>query len=1023
MTWAAGHKLMGRYCIDCHDADLAKGDLDLEKLTKATVLHDYKLWENLLRMLREQKMPPKKKKKQPSDREREMLIAWITQTLDQAAKEHAGDPGTVTMRRLNNAEFDYTIRDLTGLDFGLAKQFPGDAGGGEGFSNTGDVLFMSPEHLEKYLAAIRRLVNHATIMPGSGIRFRRNEVGLRGPETIKSEVEQPLRVWYFKAAAPIIPSRNEQLREADYCLACWKYKHREILGNTTLEKLAKENKLDPDFLQNWWTFLNNDQPASRFLDLTRHPWRELPPPDAKNPQKIPDAVLKGVKSIQNQRQAWYRGNVQRRQQDVNGEKPYPAKIQLKGQRLVHLVVTETGDGNKGDYMVWSKIKFKAKGKWHDAIDWLRARKKNLETEIGNQGKQDSASSTDPQLSTIDSVLSLCGKHVTGRKIGPKSIGVQSPSVITFPVPEGTTEFHGTGNQDLGAPDAEWGTMQFVALAGRRPDPVPSFIPGNLTIWKRAGPGKNAFWKHFAPVRSMFQDTHDRRLLEVQSNFNRRWPSRAVYYLSKKQLLARLPKEKQESLNTLQSDWDLMGMIEQGDLNWYRNKIGLKASWGKEARKYESLKEDEKKHLQKLRDRKKKRHEEWDALNIEHVQTFARRAWRRPLTGEENETLSRQYHAFRSEGHDREPAGRLVLQRILASPHFLYRAEKAAEPGGEHAVSPTELAARLSYFLWSSMPDEELLKAAASGALLKEEELLRQTTRMLSDKRVSGLAMEFFGQWLEFKGFENHTGIDRKKFPEFTSELQRDMLKETKTFVTQLIRQDLSVLDLLHGDYSYLNERLGWHYGIPELHGEKFVKTKVAQFHRGGLIGMGSILTRTSFPLRTSPVVRGNWLLTSVLGTPTQSPPDDVPPLPEGEAVAKEQTLRERLEEHRRDPKCAACHDHMDPLGFALENFDPLGRWREKDAYGRPIDNSAVIKNGPTFKGVEGLRGYLKSQEKEFLKQFCTKLVGFALGRSVMVSDRDLISAMMTSLRKNDYKVSAGIREVVLSRQFRNRKNP
>jgi hypothetical protein len=1024
VTWEAGHKLMGRYCMDCHDADLSKGDLNLEKLTKATILHDYKLWENVLRMLREQKMPPKKKKKQPSDHERDMLIAWVTQTLDQAATEHAGDPGTVTIRRLNNAEFDYTVRDLTGIDFGLAKQFPGDAGGGEGFSNTGDVLFMSPEHLEKYLTAIRKLVNHAKIMPGTGVQFFRNEVGLRGPETIKSEVEQPLRVWYFKAAAPIIPSKNEQLREAEYCLACWKYKHREIIGDTSLEKLAKEHKLNPDFLQNWWKFLTEDEPKSRYLDLTRHPWRALPPPSKDKPKEIPEAVSKGVKAIQVQRQAWYRNNVQRRQQDVNGEKPYLIKEHLKGQRQVHLIVTDTGDGNKGDYMVWSKIKFKTKGKWHDAIDWLRAEQKKFQkSDADNQQESpQAASSINHQPSTINHILSLFGKHVIDRKIDPKSIGVQAPSVITFPVPEGTTEFHATGNQDLKAPLPQWGTMQFVVLPGKKPDPIPAYIPGNLAIWMRTGPGKDDYWKHFGPVRSMFQDTHDRRLLEVQSNFNRRWPSRAVYYLSKEQLLKRLPDEKNGTLKRLQSDWDHMGMIENGDYNWYRRHIGLIAGWGKEPKKYEDLPEDQRKHLENLKDKMNKRQAGWDTKNIEHLQSFARRVWRRPLTDAEKKTLNDQYYAFKKEGHDREPAGRLVMQRILASPYFLYRSEIAGQPAGEHPVSAIELANRLSYFLWSSTPDDDLLNAAESGALLKEDELLKQTKRMLADKRVSGLAMEFFGQWLEFKGFENFTGIDTKRFPKFIPELRKAMLDETRIFVTQMIRQDLPVLDLLHADYSYLNERLGWHYGVPELHGEKFVRTKVSPFHRGGLLGMGSILARTSFPLRTSPVVRGHWLLKSVLGTPTPPPPDDVPPLPEEEAVAKTQTVRERLQAHRDKPQCAACHDRIDPLGFALENFDPLGRWRTKDSHGLPIDNSAVIRNSPTFKGLEGLRGYLKSQEEAFLKQFCTKLVGFALGRSVMVSDRDLINAMMTSLRKHEFKVSAAVREVVLSRQFRNRKN-
>jgi hypothetical protein len=356
---------------------------------------------------------------------------------------------------------------------------------------------------------------------------------------------------------------------------------------------------------------------------------------------------------------------------------------------------------------------------------------------------------------------------------------------------------------------------------------------------------------------------------------------------------------------------------------------------------------------------------------------------------------------------------------LVSPRFLFKLEDADQPG-ERRLTAWELATRLSYFIWASAPDETLRATAADGSLLQPEVLARETKRLLRDPRASALAEEFAGQWLKFNGFVKSANIDPNKFPEFTPELRRDMYRETIEFFTHLIREDRPVREIVGADYTFLNERLARFYGIPDVKGNDFRKVAVAEYRRGGLLGMGCLLVKTSYPHRTSPVLRGNWLLTAVLGTPTPPPPNGVPKL--DDSVSKATTLRTRLEAHRADKVCAACHDKIDPLGFALEGFDPIGRARQTDEAGLGIDDSGQWKNGPAFRGIDGLRNFLVSHDAEFTTNFSRKLIGYALGRSLLPTDKPLIETMCAELTKSDDRFSAAVLALAESRQFQNRRN-
>ena len=411
--------------------------------------------------------------------------------------------------------------------------------------------------------------------------------------------------------------------------------------------------------------------------------------------------------------------------------------------------------------------------------------------------------------------------------------------------------------------------------------------------------------------------------------------------------------------------------------------------------------------------------EWDEAVKRHLADFTTRAWRRPLAPEETAQITKLYDDARSRELDRESAGREVLVRVLVSPKFLFKLEDAAQPG-ERPLTVWELATRLSYFIWASAPDAALRAAAADGSLLKPEVLTRETKRLLRDPRANALAEEFAGQWLKFSGFEKNVNIDANKFPEFTPELKRDMARETAEFFAYLIREDRPVREIVGADYTFLNDRLATFYQIPGVQGGEFRKVNVEQFQRGGVLGMGSVLSKTSYPHRTSPVLRGNWLLVSVLGLPTPPPPNDVPKL--DDSVTKATTLRARLEAHRLDKACASCHDKIDPLGFALEGFDAIGRVRKTDEAGLAIDDSGQMKNSEPFRGIEGLRKFLGTHDTAITNNFCRKLIGYALGRSLLPTDKPLAETMRTELAKNDGRISAAVLAVVQSRQFLNRRN-
>ncbi len=405
--------------------------------------------------------------------------------------------------------------------------------------------------------------------------------------------------------------------------------------------------------------------------------------------------------------------------------------------------------------------------------------------------------------------------------------------------------------------------------------------------------------------------------------------------------------------------------------------------------------------------------------LEALVEFAARAYRRPLTTAESTELRQLYRRLRDQELPHEEAWRFTLARVFVSPAFLYRLEQAA-PGKEQGpVSDWELASRLSYFLWSSTPDARLLKAAASGRLRDPEVLAAEARRMLDDARVRRLASEFACQWLHIYEFDTLDEKSESHFPSF-AELRGDMYEEAIRFFTDLFQSDASVLSIFNADHALVNESLAKHYDIPGVSGSEWRRVDgVGKYGRGGILGLSAILAKQSGASRTSPTLRGNWVSEVLLGEKLPRPPKDVPRLPEDETATEGLTVRQLVEKHSSDARCAKCHVRIDPMGFALEGFDPIGRRREKDLANRPIEVRAKLADGTQFEGLEGLRDYLLNARRDaVLRQFCRKLLGYALGRSVRLSDEPLLKEMQQRLEKHEYRFSIAVDTIVRSRQFR-----
>jgi len=402
-----------------------------------------------------------------------------------------------------------------------------------------------------------------------------------------------------------------------------------------------------------------------------------------------------------------------------------------------------------------------------------------------------------------------------------------------------------------------------------------------------------------------------------------------------------------------------------------------------------------------------------------VMQFARRAFRRPVEANEIERLLSMFDRAQARGDSFEASIRLALKAVLISPHFLFLVEPEPEKEGVYRLGHYPLASRISFFLWASLPDDELLSLAEAGKLHDKDVLKQQVRRMLRDPRAKAMGESFAIQWLGLEPLGTTVKPDAKKFPQYDAALERAMREEAVYLFHDIVSGDRSLITLLDADYTFMNERLAAHYGAADVKGEAMRRVQLTDRNRGGVLGLAGVHTVTSFPLRTSPVLRGKWVLEEILGSKVPPPPPDVPSLPADDEKHAGLSFRQQLELHRKNPECASCHQRMDPLGFGLENFDAIGRWRTELA-GQKIDSSGVLPSGEKFASPAELKAVLLNKKDEVIRNLSRKMLGYALGRSLNKFDQCVVDDAMKALKMNDYKAGVLVETIVLSYPFQYR---
>ena len=977
---------IGTYCLECHNKEKAKGDFDLSLYTSSQVVAgDAQKWANVVERLQAGDMPPKKAKQHPTPVQSKLVTAWIQELLSYEAQKNAGDPGLVLARRLSNAEYDRTIRDLTGVDLRPTKEFPVDPANQAGFDNTGESLTMSPALLKKYLDAAREVSQHA-VLNLDGIAFASH------PMMVHTDRDKygTLRIVDFYLRQPT--------DFADYFAAAWRYQNRAALGQSraTLSDIAADAKVSPKYLATVWNALAAKEEVGPIYKLQQQ-WRALP--IAKRGAPVPD-VRKACETM--------RDFVVTLREKIRPEVP-------------NLSIPEANPSAQA-LVLWKDRQQAANRRKYDtkSFQW-----DGVVKQVIHKGDE------------VDSYNEI---KLQAKKLAPD----ENLAVPTEPAQRARYEAAFARLASI-FPDAF-----YVKERGRTfVDPEEEKANGNVGRLLSAGlHNQTGYFRDDGPLYDMILDEKGQKEIDrlwdefdMIASVPQRMHQSTVYF------------ERTDSSFLSGAEFDFARAEDKDCTSEEKVKKLAELYYAKAKRLGASpiALAAVKEHFERVWaeiSRIEKLERDAEPKHLEALLQFAQKAYRRPLVASERGALLDFYKTSRErDGLSHDDAIRDCLASVLMSPNFCYRVD-LAEAAGKGQVSPAisvshsskrrfalpntavplsdyALASRLSYFLWSSAPDEALLAHAAAGDLHRPEVMVAQARRMMKDDRIRALAIEFGGHWLDFRRFEEHNAVDRGRFPIFTDALRQAMFEEPVHFIQDVVQQNRPVLDFLYADYTFVNPLLAKHYGltIPTMPSNDWVRVdKVGRVERGGLLPMSVFLTANSPGLRTSPVKRGNWIVKRVLGERIPPPPAAVPELPADEAKMGELSLRETLARHRADPNCAACHQRFDSLGLVFESFGPIGELRSKDLGGRPIDATAVFPGGSEGNGLSGLRAYIKAhRQDDFLDNLSRKLLSYGLGRSLILSDDSTVHSMHANLAASGQRFDSLVETIVTSPQFLNRR--
>ncbi|HYW48239.1 MAG TPA: DUF1592 domain-containing protein [Bryobacteraceae bacterium] len=962
-----------RYCAGCHSGNTPAAQFDLKAYsTMDTVVRDYPRWALVLEKLTAKEMPPAPMPQPPAEG-RQQVIDWIKALRLNVARTNAGDPGLVMARRLSSAEYNYTIRDLTGVDIRPAREFPVDPANTAGFDNSGESLSMSPALLNKYLQAAREVGDDIVLTPG-GFDF--------APHPMLVETDRDKY-----AIKRILDFYQRQPTDyADYFEAAWRYKNRRALGKpgATLAGVAAEAKVSPKYLPMIWQILEEPQEKAKQeagpIAKLQAMWRGLPAPGANR------ADLVRAKCVE--------------------MRDFVVRIRNHTAMQFAAPVVRGLPAGSQPLMNWKYRQF-------------------------NSHRRD----FDPAALRNDTDAAPVVPPI------PRYPGLHQEAAPRWAA---LTAKARAGDPDLVVPAAERSRYEaaFARFTSVFPDtfyvtergryfPDDSDDKGRLLS---AGyHNVMGYWRDDTPLMELILDERGQKELNrlwdefdfIGDHTARTWDQ---YYFNQSGEVdgrgaesgrARPPDKAVNDPSVIFGLRDAYLAKAQAS----NNPVAMEA-----IRVHFQWENDTMRAVERMRVEAEPRH-------LDALLKFAERAYRRPLTQAEREDTLAYYRTLREKGGlTHEEAIRDSVVSVLMSPDFCYRIDLLDARADQGAVSAAAarplsgyaLASRLSYFLWSSMPDQELLAHAAAGDLQKTDVLIAQARRMLKDEKARGLVTEFAGNWLDFRRFEQHNAVDRERFPSFNNDLREAMFEEPIRFIEDVIHNGRPVLDMLYGNYTFVNAVLAQHYGMPEIAGDEdhWVRIDDArQFGRGGLLPMAVFLTQNAPGLRTSPVKRGYWVVRRVLGETIPPPPPVVPELPQDEAKS-DLPVRDMLAKHRENPACASCHARFDTVGMAFEGYGPVGEARTKDLAGRPVDTKAVFPGGSQGAGFEGVQTYIREhRQADFLDNLSRKLLAYALSRSLQLSDELTVERMETRLAANGYQFSSLVETIVTSPQFLNKRNP
>ncbi len=1053
-TWTEVQPLLAKYCLECHTGQEAKGDLDLQPLMQeeAAWLQDAELLEGVEFLVAENEMPPPTAKKFPTATERKALLNWALEALHRIAVEVPDDPGVVVMPRLTRDTYNRTVSDLAGVDIAPGDVLPIEAPSGEGFTNVGENQTMEPNQFEKYLRAADATMTHARITPVSMTWDATPLVKVEAPWRQREAKFTDFLDWFSGNLSKLSNDPEEWYKEdgvghATYWWYAWAWKHRDVLGLKAEKPVEvvppdEEREVNPVILANWVRFFEAETDNDVLTELKRR-WAKAPAPGQITAEEArqqfgeleswfrlftdylndePDIELKTsriyTRPVENEWEKAGKYVFRHDFRQYNGDKP---------MRKLHLIATTALTPHTDDVVVWRQGRFlygeelnkKDPGPskpWHE-LPGMKL--------------------TDQKGRPV-----AWGSHPDGEKIPQDAVAVRAPQILILPVPEDATglelevfldkeKYPQVHVQTWVSPDLPEGPDGSIEdwITGRRPigadDPNQKFRRANhqwrdvIYEWNKYAISANCdyVWTRTDGLHAYY--TEITRPYEPEKAHNE------PYRLNPDEYFEAIDEEELAKHDLLLKELEALAQKPHQDLVALGKKHGVQLQEGQlptpdqlagfpgeAAGRARDLAHAIVQEEQRLRQ-----------MAGGQVAEFTTRAWRRAPDNEELEDLLSLYTAGREKGMSYDAAVKEALRGALVSPHFLYRYQKSRQTDEPYPINARGLADRLAMVLWGSIPDAQLLERVADGSLVRDDVLPAETRRMLQDDRAARLAELFAAEWIGYKDFSSHNDPDPDRYERYhEEEIAPLMEREATLFFNDLLRGNAPATALYQAEFSYLNETLAKFYGIEGVNGKEFRRVELPERRRGGALTLGATLTKKSMPLRTSAVLRGAWIIEKIIGEHLPDPPPDVPELSADETNESGLTVAQQLAKHRADPACMGCHQRIDPMGIALENFDPVGQWRSEFLDGTPVTSEDVAADGTPIQGLSGLTSFLDERKDKVIYNFCRMFAGYALGRSIQPSDRPLIEAMRDAVLANDNQFPQAVEVLVLSKQFRYRRD-